>query len=91
MSAMTHHLSTRRPHREAAFVAALDAYRDGGDAAAMLRAAAAIIDSKRPIGRELADTISLVTDNLTLTIETYGDAADEIWRWLTFGEPSARH
>jgi hypothetical protein len=96
MIASTHRIATRRrsPRRldgEGAFVVALDAYQHGGDAKAMLRSAAAIIDSKRPIAMKHADTISMVTDNLNLIVRTYGDAADEIWRRLAFSAPGARH
>jgi hypothetical protein len=47
-----------------------------------LRAAAAIIDSKIPIAPEHADRISEMIDQLNIEIETYGDAAYAVGRWL---------
>ena len=74
------------------FDAALKAYRDGNDPAALLRAAGKVIDSSLPIALEHADTISVVTDNLNIEIETYGDAAHAIRRWFfQMREPVARH
>ena len=74
------------------FDAALKAYQDGNDPAALLRAAGKIIDCNLPIALEHADTISIVTDNLNIEIETYGDAAHAIRRWLfQISEPGAEH
>ena len=82
----------RRLNREAAFVAAPEAYHHGGNPEAVLQAAGSVIDSNRPIAPEHADTISVVTDNLNIVVETYGDAAHAIRRWFTqMREPAPRH
>jgi hypothetical protein len=81
-----------RLDREAAFVAELEAYQHGGSPEAVLQAAGSVIDSNRPIAPEHADTISVVTDNLNITIKTYGDAAQAIRRWFAqMAESGARH
>jgi hypothetical protein len=57
-----------------------------------LQAADAVTGSKKPIAPEHADTISVLTDNLSIMVETYGDAARAIRRWfLEMREPGARH
>jgi hypothetical protein len=82
----------RRLNREAAFVAAPEAYHHGGNPEAVLQAAGSVIDSNRPIAPEHADTISVVTDNLNIVVETYGDAAHAIRRWFAqMAEPGAGH
>ena len=56
------------------------------------QAAGSVIDSNRPIAPEHADTISVVTDNLNIVVETYGDAAHAIRRWFfQMREPGVRH
>lgn len=77
-----HHRSSHRRHldRETAFVAALN--RQGGNPEALMRAADAVIGSERSIASEHADTISVLTDNLNIAIETYGDAARAVRLWL---------
>jgi hypothetical protein len=72
----------RRLDREAAFVAALNAYQHGGNPQALLQAADAVIGSKRSIAPAHADTISVLTDNLSIRIETYGDAARAVRLWF---------
>jgi hypothetical protein len=74
----------RQLDRETAFVAALNAYQHGGDQRALVEAAGAVVGSGRPIALEHADTISVLTDELNIKIETYGDAAHAINRWLVF-------
>jgi hypothetical protein len=75
--------ATRRPlNRDTAFDAALSAYQHGGNPEGLLRAAAAVIDSKIPIAPEHADRISEMIDQLNIEIETYGDAAYAVRRWL---------
>jgi hypothetical protein len=64
------------------FDAALEAYRDGDDPGALLRAAGKVIDCNLPIAPKHADTISSLADNLDIEIETYGDAAHAIRSWL---------
>jgi hypothetical protein len=73
------------------FDAALEAYRDGDDPGALLRAAGVVIDSNLLIGAEHADTISTLIDRLDVEIETYGDAAHAIRHWFfQMREPGAR-
>lgn len=92
MIAMTRRSAARRLDRETAFVAALEAYQRGGNPDAVLQAAGAVIDSKRPIAPEHADTISVLTDNLNIAIGTYGDAAHAVRLWLALkGEPGGGH
>src|SRR6478672_5049697 len=82
----------RRLDREATFVGALEAYQHGGSPEAVLQAAGSVIVSNRPIAPEHADTISVVTDNLNIVVETYGDAAHAIRRWFAqMAEPGAGH
>jgi hypothetical protein len=78
-----HRVATRRRFdREVAFDAALSAYQRGGNPEGLLRAAGAVIDSKIPIAPEHADRISEMTDQLNIEVETYGDAAYAVRRWL---------
>jgi hypothetical protein len=73
------------PHRldrETAFVAALNSYQHGGNPEALMQAADAVVGSERRIAPEHADTISVLTDNLNIVIETYGDAARAVRLWL---------
>jgi hypothetical protein len=65
----------RRLDRETAFVAALDGYQKGGSSEALLHAASAVIDSKKPIAPEHADTISVLTDNLNIAGDLRGRSA----------------
>ena len=84
--------TSRRLDRETAFVAALNAYQQDGNPAALLLAADAVTGSGRPIAPEHADTISVLTDNLGIIVETYGDAARAVRLWFaTMREPDARH
>jgi hypothetical protein len=77
----------RRLDREAAFVAAPEAYHHGGNPEAVLQAAGSVIDSNRPIAPEHADTISVVTDNLNIV-----DAGRAVRRWFAqMAEPGAGH
>ncbi len=81
----------RRLDREAAFVAALSAYQQGGNPEALVRASRAVIDSSTPIAPEHADRISQMTDQLNIEIQTYGDAASAVRRWLSASRrPGAR-
>jgi hypothetical protein len=81
----------RHLDRETAFVAALDGYQHGGRPEALLQAAGAVIDSKRPIAPEHADTISVLTDNLNIAIGTYGDAAHAVRLWFAqMAQPGTR-
>jgi|SRR5262245_3242224 hypothetical protein len=87
----------RRIDREAAdcidFDTALHAYRHGGNPEALLRAAGKVIDSSLALAPEHADTISLLTDQLDIEIETYSDAAHAIrsWWFALMEEHGARH
>jgi hypothetical protein len=93
---MTHRSAARRPvsrrrlDREAAFDAALSAYRHGGNPEGLLRAAGAVIDSKIPIAPEYADRISEMTDQLNIEIGAYGDAACAVRRWFAVMRRSAQ-
>ena len=83
--------TSRRLDRETAFVAALNAYQQGGNPDALLQAADAVASSERPIAPEHADTISVLTDNLSIIVETYGDAARAVRLWFaTMRAPDAR-
>jgi hypothetical protein len=74
------------------FDAALEAYLNGGSYEELLRAAGKVIDYSLPFAPEHADAISTLTDYLDIEIETYGDAAHAIRRWLfQMREPGARH
>jgi ABC-type transporter Mla subunit MlaD len=66
----------------AAWTGRLPSSQHGGNPEALLEAAGAVIASKRPIAPEHADTISVLTDNLNVVIDTYGEAADAVWRWF---------
>lgn len=53
---------------------------------------ARLADCKLPIAPEHADTVSELTGNLDIEIETYGDAAHAIRRWFALiWEPEPRH
>jgi hypothetical protein len=74
------------------FDAALEAYIQGGNPEELLQAAGKVVDCNLRIDAEHADTISELTDNLNIEIETYSDAAHSIRRWFaTMKEPGARH
>jgi hypothetical protein len=74
------------------FDAALEAYLNGGNHEDLLRAAGKLIDCDLPFSPERADTISNLTDDLDIEIETYGDAAHAIGRWLfQMRKSGARH
>jgi len=72
------------------FDTALEAYLDGRGHEALLRAAGKVIDCDMPFAPEHADTISELTDQLDIEIETYGDAAHAIRLWfIQMREPGA--
>jgi hypothetical protein len=72
------------------FDVALEAYLERGNHEELLRAAGKVIDCDLPFAAEHADTISKLTDNLDIEIETYGDAAHAIRRWFfQLREPGA--
>lgn len=74
------------------FDTALEAYLSGAGHEQLLRAAGKLIDCDLPFAPEHADTISNLTDHLDIEIETYGDAAHAIRRWLfQMRESGARH
>jgi hypothetical protein len=80
--------ATRSLDREAAFVAAINEYQHGGNPDALLQAADAVTGSKRPIAPEHADTISVLTDNLNVAIETYGEAGRAVGLWFATTSPA---
>ena len=64
------------------FDAALEGYTQGGNSEELLQAAGKVIECHLRIDPKHADTISGLTDNLDIEIETYADAAHAIRRWF---------
>ena len=86
----------RVPDRETSgavdFDAALEGYIQGSNPEELLRGAGKVIDCNLLIDPKPADTISELTDNLNIEIQTYADAAHAIRRWFALTwEPGARH
>jgi hypothetical protein len=58
------------------------AYLDGGGHEELLRAAGKVIDCDLPFAAQHAHTMSELTGDRDIVIETYGDAAHAIMRWF---------